>query len=135
MAAVGTTIAGIDGSITFPSGTNIRAASWGVEQFQEINDCSGFTVQPDRTNLGGMKSFRGSCAGYLEYNAASSSPGQPSSTAATVTFTVGPSTSNTLAGSMRKSRQSYGTGIDGNAIGAIDFVGSGALTLTWDETP
>jgi hypothetical protein len=133
MAAVGTAIAGIDGSITFASGTNIRAASHGVEIFQEINDCSGFTVQPWRENLSGMKSGRGSCAGYLEYNASSTSPGLPTSTAGTVTFTF--FTGCTLAGSFRKSRQSYGTGIDGNAIGAVDFTLTGTATLTWDETP
>lgn len=131
MPAVGTAIAGINGTVTFPSGQNIRAASWSVETVQEVNDCSGFTVQPWRENLTGMKSFSGSTAGYLEYNAASSSPG--TLVGGSITFTA--ITGCTLAGTMRATRQTYGTGIDGNAIGAIEFVGSGTLTLTWDESP
>jgi len=130
MAAVGTAIAGISGTITFPSGQNIRAASWSVEMVQEVNDCSGFTIQPDRENLVGMRGWSGSAAGYLEYNAASSSPGKL--VGGSITFTA--ITGCTLAGTVRVTRQTFGTGIDGNAIGAIEYVGSGACTLTWDET-
>jgi hypothetical protein len=122
-------IAGISGSLVL-SGCNIRFASHNVEFNQEVNDCSGFATQPERENLAGMKSWGGSGAGYLVDNDATATPGRLIGGSATFTYRTG----STLAGTVRCGRQTQGTGIDGNAIAATEYVGTAAPTLTWDET-
>jgi hypothetical protein len=122
-------IAGILGSFTL-TGCNIRFASHNVEFNQEVNDCSGFALQPDRANLTGMKSWGGSAAGYLVYDTTTTTPDKLIGGTGTFVY----ATNTSITGTVRCGRQTMGTGIDGNAIGATEYVGSGAPTMAWDET-
>lgn len=135
-----TAISGVTGSVTLPSGHNLRVRAWSGQQSQQVNDITGFAQAPWAANLGGLNSFRGSASGYLEFDAATTSPGLGgTATSTTVSktggaFTLQAGTGCTLTFTGIISNISVGQSVDGVGTGMIDFVADGAVTSSWDES-
>jgi hypothetical protein len=127
-----TAIAGHSGTVTLPTGSVMRSASFNFQAAGEVNDCSGFTSTQIRENLSGMKSWGADVAGYLVHDAATTAPGFVLSGTLTMGFLS--TTTQITSTTARCSSEALGMSIDGNAIGAFGYVGSGTPSFTWDES-
>lgn len=128
-------LAGINGGVTLPTGHTAKLRAWSLVVNQEVSDCSGFSSTSDwREALAGMKSWSGVASGYCEFDAASMAPNADAPVASgSITLTA--ESGCTYAGTVIVTSISVSQSIDGVASIAFSFVGSGALTETWDETP
>jgi predicted secreted protein len=133
---MGKAMAGHTGSFLL-TGYNLRVAEWSGTTVRDVNDCTGFASGQFRENLGGMKVFRGSASGYLEYDATNTAIGSTMGTAdyTGVAFTLTATTGCTITGTAIVSMVGLGTGVNGNGTGSLQFVSTGAFTETWDTTP
>lgn len=138
-----TAISGTNGTVTLPSGHNARIRAWSATLSQSVNDATGFAQSRWATNLGGVAALSGSASGYLEYDAATTTPGivttnQPtmSVAGAAMVLGVGGATSTACSISFTGviSSISLGQSVDGVGTVAFSFVSSGALTEAWDQS-
>lgn len=117
------------------TGHNFRARAWSANLNQELNDSTGFAQAPWRAQVGGLKSLDGSASGYLEFDAASTSPGFTAISATGVSGTLTANATNcTYSGTFTVSTLSPGISVDGNGTISIAFRSTGAVTEAWDES-
>lgn len=134
-----TPISGTTGSVTLPSGHNARIRAWSGTLSQSINDATGFSQARWATNLGGIASLSGSASGYLEFDAATTTPGlvttaQPTMAVAGASMVLQAGTGCSITFTGVISSISLGQSVDGVGTVAFSFVSSGALTETWDQS-
>lgn len=140
---MGNVISGTGGSVTLPA-TNIhnaRIRAWSATLSHGVNDVTGFSQARWAANIGGLVGMSGSASGFLENDAANTSPGVGGSgTTAVVTVDSAAitlaleSTTTKLAFNAVVTSISIGTSVDGVGTFAISFVSDGVVTETWDVT-
>jgi hypothetical protein len=128
---------GITGSITLPTGFNIKSNSWSLTIGQVVNNITGFSDGGYRTMQGALIFGDWSSTGHMEYNAADKAPfettGKPlSQESASTVFTVATGCTITAGAVIA----AVPMGVDVNGDATIGYSGplSGAIVVAWDET-
>ncbi len=138
MAAPAKALSGTLGSVTLPTGHNVRVRAWSAEQSQSINDVTGFTQSPWCAHLGGLKRLTGSASGFLEYDNTATAPGlggtTPTMSIAGGAMTLQAFTGCTLTFTGIIGSIQVGQSVDGVGTAKVDFVADGAPIQAWDET-
>jgi len=140
------TAQGLAGSITMPTGYNMKHASFDLDHSTETVDTSGFEDNGFRTREPVVTSFTGSTAGTLEWDASNTAPlpsvlADGSAMAATDlsnaqgTLTMQVVTGCTIAATCNVTGFSASRSFDGKADASYNFESTGPITQSWDETP
>lgn len=130
-----TTYDGNGGSVSFDASTVVEITDWTLDAEVDILDD---TVMGDNweTKKGGRGKWSGSASGYLDYDGvgqgaiiADLTVADPPGTAVAGIFVV--ATGKTFTGSMIASGFSVSQPKDGIVTVSFNFVGTGALAMTW----
>jgi len=129
-------IIGNEGAATIAT-HNIVINAWTMNISRVVNDVTAFTDTAS-TFRGGIPTYTGSVAGYLQYDAADTSPKLAatdfaSSVEPAVVLTA--ATGCTYTGDVAVSGVSLGTSKTGDTTVSFDFSFIGAPTEAWDVTP
>ena len=130
-------VRGIDGSVTLPTGFNLKVKSWSADLSQAINDATSFASSGWRKCATGVRSFSGTIAGTPEFNATTTAPiptatGITQSSPANFVLTAATGCTYTFVGYLSNYR--IVSDVEDNARVAYDFVADGEVTQAWDET-
>jgi hypothetical protein len=133
-----TPISGVEGNFTI-AGHNFRCKDWTLMVAQDLHDTTGFG-ETWRSNVKGLKGFRGTASGILLSDGTNTSSGVTlgtslySGVAFTLTATASSRGTVSYTGNAHVTSYSTGQTIEGIAGVSIGFVGEGALTVNEDLT-
>ncbi len=128
-------IVGNEGSATIDT-HNIAINSWSMNISRVVNDVTAYADTSSQFR-GGIPTYTGSVAGFMEYDASSTSPSLSATdfeTGDTVTITLTPATGCSYSGPAVISGVSLASSKTGDTTISFDFSFDGAPTETWDET-
>jgi hypothetical protein len=126
---------GTDGSVTLPTGHNAKLHAWAADFAQTPVETTNYGDSGWRTFRGGLKGGSGAAVAWPFHNEVTSTPGFAaiSSTGGSLTLTA--ATGCTYTGTAIISNIRHDTDIQGNARMTFEFVFTGVITETWDQTP
>jgi hypothetical protein len=131
---------GTDGSLTLPTGVSARINSWQLTLGQAIIPITGFDSARTREVYGGLMFGDFSATGTPKYNLATTNPLPVATTAlafsqagASATFQV--ATGCTIAAVAVIGAIPISSDVNGACVIGYSGSLSGAITVTWDETP
>ena len=139
------TIQGLGGTIALPTGYNFKVSGWQMTHTTGTEETTGFDDGGFEVHEPVFTRFEGSATGTIEYNASNTAP-LPAALAdgsgmalgdlddakgsATLTATTG----CTYAGDVIITSSAINRTAKGRGEITVNFLGSGPLTQTWDET-
>lgn len=140
-----TTIEGLGGTVSFPTGFNGKLSAWSATFTVETTETTGFADGGYRVLEPVKQYIDGSASGTAQYDGASAAPvpaslmdgsglalGDWSSVKGTVTLTA--TTGCTWAFSAVITSVAINRAADGKADITFNFQSRGPITQTWDET-
>ncbi len=140
------TIQGNGGDVAFPTGWNFKASGWSMTYTVGTEETTGFDDGGFESHEPVFINWSGSITGTLEYDASNTAPipgdladgsalavGDLANASGSATLTA--LTGCTYAGTIVVQSLPINRPTKGRGEVTLNFIGSGPLTQTWDETP
>jgi hypothetical protein len=133
-----TVIIGTNGNVTLPTDFSAALNQWYLTLEQTPVETTNYGDSGNRTYRGGLRGGAGSATGFPSFDAAASAPGwdkiADGTYGAPAAITLTAATGCTYTGNVIVSGIAFGHDLQGNATITFNFVFSGAITETWDES-
>lgn len=126
-----TTIIGLSGSVTLPSGSSLKIFRATLRLSQRIIDITNTGSSGNMEVVGGLKSATGTVLGYPHYGTAASSPGWGAISATPASMVVTAATGCTYTFNALISGLELAIDYEGKTVVTGAFASSGAIVEVW----
>jgi hypothetical protein len=127
-------ITGVDGSVTLPSGFNLKSDSWSLTVSQALVNVTNYASGGYEENVGGLKRGSFSITGVLKYDDTTTTPGLTAIAKLGSAFTLLAVTGCTYAFTGIITSAPISSDVNAGLRAAYSGVTSGTITEVWDET-